>query len=201
MVCLSSTHLLIILSVFLGSAAWYIHNDKKKHVDDPNYKYDDKLITSIIKNLMDSNKTIGDENAQKRQFLNKRDVEVLYNSLMPPERRQPEHTYPTNYIKSQLNIPTRGFPDNYQLVGVVLRNNTESAYRLFGRQKYPGSNQYEYYVEGNMDDTPIKLPITVRGDREIEDNQVIEIPGTNPTKGEFRAKLYNFDTPRYVPII
>jgi hypothetical protein len=35
--------------------------------------------------------------------------------------------------------------------------------------------------------------------KEIEDNQIIFIPGTNVTKGDFKVKLYDYDIPRYIP--
>jgi hypothetical protein len=189
-VCLPLNHLLIIFAVFSGLSVWYIHNDKKKHVNEPNYKYNNAVIDEILNAIHD-----------KQKYLNQRDKAVLYNDLIAPERRQPEHAYPDRLIKSQLNIPTRGIPDNYQLLGVLLRDNTESAFNLFGRQKYPGSNQYEYYVQGTMSDTNIKLPIKIKGDKEIEDGQSVIVPGTNTAKGDYKVKLYDYDTPRYIPII
>ena len=85
------------------------------------------------------------------------------------------------------------------MLGIVLRNNTETAYNLFGRQTFPGSNQYEYYVQGNMDGNIVKIPIKIRGDREIEDGQGIQIPGTDPAKGAFKVQLYKLDSLRYNP--
>ena len=76
------------------------------------------------------------------------------------------------------------------MLGIVVRDNTETAYNLFGRQTFPGSNQYEYYVQGNLDGNIVKIPIKINGDREIEDDQPITIPGTSFTKGVFKVKLY-----------
>jgi len=86
-------------------------------------------------------------------------------------------------------------------MGVLLRNNTESAFNLFGRQTFPGSNQWEYYVQGNMKDTQVKIPIKIRGDREIEDGQTVMVPGSDPSKGAYKVKLYNYDAPRYNPFV
>ena len=142
-----------------------------------------------------------DENddIERREFLKKRDAGVINNVLHPPERRVPEHNYPFNYVKNQINIPTRGLPDNFHQVGVVLRDNTETAYNLFGRQKFPGSSQYEYYVVGTMGFNTVKLPIKIRGDKEVEDGQSIDIPGTRPDAGQFKVQLYDYDAPRYYP--
>lgn len=209
-VVLPKNHLIIIFLVFIGMAVWYIHWDKKKHIDDPEYKYNDSMIKSltktIIKNLNEAKqpvqiKQIIDDDLDRRLFLDRRDRDTVYNDFAPPERRQPEHAYPMRLVKNQLNIPTRGLPDSYQMVGVLLRDKTESAFNLFGRQKYPGSDQWEYYVQGSLKNADVKLPITVRGDKEIEDGQIIPVPGTDPTKGGFKVKLYNFDAPRYNPYL
>jgi hypothetical protein len=219
-ICLPKTHLLIIFVIFIGSASWYIHKDKKKHVGEPNYKYNDMALDSLKKTISELSNKLNDvenkqafdkininttdllpEDIERKLFLNRRDKSVLYNEFSAPERRQQEYSYPYNYVKNQLNMPTRGLPDNYHLMGVLLRNNTESAFNLFGRQTFPSSNQWEYYVQGNMKDTVVKIPIKIRGDKEIEDNQTIMIPGSDPSKGAYKVKLYNYDSPRYNPFV
>lgn len=199
-ICLPKTHLLILFSVFIGFAVWYIHNDKKKHINEIDYSYNQGMLNNISNTISQLSNKIK-ENYQKRILLEERDIDVLYNDLHPPERRQPEHSYPSEYLKTRINIPTRGYPDNYQLLGVLLRNKTETAYKLFGRQTFPGSNQWEYFIIGNMDGNDIKLPLTINGNKEIEDGQIISVPGTNPKYGEITTKLYNFDVPRYNPYI
>ena len=191
--CLPTNHLLIILMVFIGSAAWYIHNEKKKHLDDLNYKYNDGIIDHLNKIIIELNNKMNKNDfmsadIEKRIFLTNRDKNVLYNDFAPPERRQQAYAYPHQFVKNKINIPTRGIPDTYHLIGVILRNNTESAFNLFGRQTFPGSNQWEYYVEGVMKDTQVKLPIKIKGNREVEDGQSITVPGTDPTKGDYKVK-------------
>lgn len=232
-VCLPKTHMIIVFSIFIGLSVWYIHNDKKSHVNESNYKFSDSVLNSLNQNLLElknkidktensdlankndlvnkndlanknniANKkyqTVLNEEIERRNFIQERDQKVAFNDFTAPERRQPEHAYPIKQVKSIINIPSRGLPDNYQIVGLLLRNNTESAFKLFGRQKYPGSNQWEYYAQGVMSHNDVKIPITIRGDREIEDGQTVVIPGTNHTKGGFKVKLYNYDLPRYNP--
>ena len=159
-----------------------------------------RLSNSLNKYVHETrNFPIIDSELQKRILLLNRDRDILLNDFAPPERRIPAYAYPNRYVKTLLNIPTRGDPDSYQLLGIVLRNNTETAYNLFGRQSYPGSNQYEYYVQASMNDNLVKIPISIKGDKEIEDDQIIDIPGTNQTMGSFRVKLYKLDVPRYNP--
>ncbi len=210
-ICLPQTHLIIIFCVFTGLAVWYIHGEKKKHLAEPEYKYSDQILSKIAKSIAElpgklkeqeqTQELIISPELEKRIALAKRDQDVIVNDFAPPERRVPAHAYPDRAVRGLINLPTRGHPDNYQMLGVVLRNNTETAYNLFGRQTWPGSNQYEYYVQGNMDGNTVKIPIKIRGDREIEDGQAVQIPGTDPAKGAFKVQLYKLDGLRYNPNI
>ena len=137
---------------------------------------------------------------EKRDYLNYRDKEAVYNDFKPPEKRLPEYQYPEKYVKRGLNIPTRGLPENYSALGALTRKSDEKVLQLFGRQKFPGSNQWEYYVSGA--DTygfPNKMPISIKGDREIEDKQKIQVPWLDKDKGDFEVNLFNYDVPRYNP--
>jgi len=174
LICFPSYYILIILFVVVLFTIWYIENKKDK-------------INQLANNQPANNQPANNQPANN-QFIRARciDEEVLYNDFYPPKRRYP------------INIPSRGYPDNYQLIGVLLRSGTETAYNLFGRQKYPGSSQYEYYAEGIMNDNKIKLPIKINGDKEINDDDLIDIPGNNPANGKFSVKLYEYNTPLYI---
>ena len=210
-ICLPQTHLIIIICVFIGLAVWYIHGEKKKHIDEPNYKYSDQILSNIAKSIAELPEKLKEQEQKKEQeliispelekriALAQRDQDVIVNDFAPPERRVPAHAYPDRAVRKLINIPSRGAADSYQMLGIVLRNNTETAYNLFGRQTFPGSNQYEYYVQGNMDGNIVKIPIKIRGDREIEDGQGLQIPGTDPAKGGFKVQLYKLDSLRYNP--
>lgn len=210
-ICLPQTHLIIILCVFTGFAVWYIHNEKKKHIGEPEYKYNEQILSKIAQSIAELPEKLKEQEQEqeviitpeleKRIILAKRDQDIIDNDFAPPERRVSSYAYPDRYVKEIINLPTRGYPDSYQILGIVLRNNTETAYNLFGRQTFPGSNQYEYYVQSNMDGNIVKIPIDIRGSREIEDGQGVQIPGTDPSKGIFKVKLYKMDVPRYNPNI
>ena len=200
-ICLSKSQLGVLLFIFIGIII--LSNYKNK-----DSKYLLKKIANSLSELravpvaqINNDTNTIDTELEKRIMLTNRDQNVLLNDFTPPERRVPSYAYPNSVIKQQFNIPTRGTPDNYQLLGLVMRDNTETAYNLFGRQTFPGSNQYEYYVQGNLDRNIVKIPITINGDREIEDGQIITIPGTSLMNGDFKVKLYKLDVPRYNPMI
>jgi hypothetical protein len=191
MICLEPLHAIIILCIIVVLTTWYNYLTLSKILD--NYK--------SVQNIEQQKKEIYDNNINE---LYERDKQVLYNDFKPPERRNPA-TNQILYTKqntNQINIPSRGYPDEYQLLGNVFRNDTETIYELFGRQIYPGSSQYEYYVIGSDNKNfKVKIPIKIQGNKEIYDDQVVDIPGTNIDKGQFKVKLYNINTPRYIPIL
>lgn len=139
---------------------------------------------------------------ERRLFLRERDRRVLNDEFAPPEKRVPEHNYPNRYLKSQINISTRGIPDNYQTVGVLVRKDDERILQIFGRQKYPGSNQWEYYVSGaDVNGAIFKVPLDVKGNRELEDKQEIALPWFDESRGKFQVNIYPNDVPRYNPFV
>jgi hypothetical protein len=139
---------------------------------------------------------------ERRLYLRERDRRVLNDDFEPPEKRVPEHNYPNRYVKSKINIATRGLPDNYQTVGVLVRKEDERMLQIFGRQKYPGSTQWEYYISGlDVNSTPFKVPLAVKGDRELEDKQEIDLPWFDASRGKFQVNIYPNDVPRYNPFV
>jgi hypothetical protein len=200
-ICLPTFHLLIIFCIFIGFTAIYIQYNKNKNSNDPDYDYEDRILNKLVKKInKEKEPSPINEFAERRQYLNNRDANALYNDLVAPERRVPEYLYPFNYVKEQINIPTRGYPENYQILGVLLRDDTETAYKLFGRQTYPGSDMWEYYCENDKYNN-VKLPLQSRGNKELMDGMHVHVPGTDKNKGEFKVKLYNFDVPRYIPVL
>ena len=198
-ICLPKEHYIVLFLVFTIITLYYIYslNEKKFKLDLNNHlTSESEKIKEII------NRPIVIPFVEKRIILEKRDREVVNDDFVPPERREPEHIYPDREVKNIINVPTRGFPDNYQSVGVLVRREDEKILQLFGRQKYMGSNQWEYYVTG-MDryGFPNKMPIKVKGDKELFDKDKLELDWLDKSKGEFEVNLYNFDVPRYNPYV
>jgi len=201
-ICLPLSHILIILCIFVGFNTIYNEKQKKENLSNaPHVAPQETRVAPQETRVVQLAEPIVYADIERHSFLNNRDNEVVKNIFVAPERRQPEHSYPYDYVKNQLNIPTRGYPDNYHMYGLVLRDNTETAYKLFGRQKFPGSNQYEYFVQSVMHNNDVKIPVKINGDKEIEDGMHIMIPGTNKNIGEFKVKLYDYDAPRYNPYL
>jgi len=186
-ICLPKEHYIILFIVLTIINLYYIYSINQK-----NFKLD--------LNNEKNKEIINRHYIQKKNFLKKRDRKVVNDDFVAPERRDPEHVYPDREVKNIINIPSRGLPDNYHSVGVLARIQDEKILQLFGRQKYMGSNQWEYYVTG-MDryGFPNKMPIKVKGDKELYDKDKIDLDWLDKSKGQFEVNLYNFDVPRYNP--
>lgn len=207
-ICLPTEHYTLLIIFFASTTFFYVYkiqnlqtNNRMRDLSqDINILDDIPIIKSKIPDSKRRESNLMVSDLEKRDFLQRRDTEAVYNEFKPPEKRLPEHAYPDRYVRSKINIPTRGLPDNYQAMGTLVRKSDEKVLQLFGRQKYPGSNQWEYYVSGaDSYGFPNKMPVAVKGDREIEDKQKINLPWLDKSKGDFEVNVYNFDVPRYNP--
>jgi hypothetical protein len=189
-ICIPKSYFFIIFIIF--SIFTYFHTLRMDR-----YKNNDSILkpTIIIKEI----KSSSENNKEKSiiDVLSERDVDAVKNDFKPPERRLPRHNYPTRSVQKIINIPTRGYPDNYQNLGLLVRKNDERILKLFGRQKFPGSSQWEYYIVDsyNMQKVPLKLD----GMKELSNNDVVAIPWLDTSKGKFEVKIFDYDAPRYNP--
>jgi hypothetical protein len=192
---METIEILIIFSLILGLTNWFILYKNNKYDDNVldklnnyiNLKIDEdkknKLDLNIVKNdiLLPERENI--INYPIREFSDnyitskigedkkyKLDLNIVENDIIPPER------------KYMINYPTRGFPDNYQLLGILLGQNI--AYKLYGRQKYRGSDLYDYYIYAVKSD--VKIPLDIN--KEIFDNQEIIVMNE-----KLKVKLYPYD--------
>jgi hypothetical protein len=127
-----------------------------------------------------------------------RDYRVLSDPLYPPEQRSDSgYYYPREIIRSlpppnrggnyvvgdnpqlygngYLRYPTRGYPPPYQMKGYLVdNNNPDNILSIFGRPKYLGSTQYQYYVsKRDLNNNEIKIDIA--NNREIYNGEAIKI--------------------------
>jgi hypothetical protein len=159
----------------------------------------------IIIHNQESKKTIKkevDPIVKLGKSIKRRDVDALHDDLSAPTRRLPRHLYPSQPNDFIKEVHTRGEPDQYHQLGNMIRQSDERIVKFFGRQIYPGSNQYEYYgITTDANGAEIKIPIKVTNDKEIYDGDEIDIEFLDPanTKGKFKLYMNEFDRPRYNP--
>ena len=207
-ICIPKSYFIIILLIFVGFT--YIHTIRMSNII---YKSNNKVCPGpriIIKEkVKDNSQEIKDMSQEieelkyvsksNNDLLMERDRKVVDDNFKPPERRLPRHNYPVQAVRKLINIPTRGHPDNFQNLGMLVRKNDEKILKLFGRQKFPGSNQWEYYVL-NIE-TFDKVPLEIPGNKELTNNDVIGLPWLDQSKGKFDIKIFDYDAPRYNPYL
>lgn len=136
----------------------------------------------------------------------KPDIDPIYSTdykrmtdvLEEPTRRLPRHALPPNYLASQY---TRGFPDNYTLLGVLVKKIAKGDnvhLPLYGRQTYPTSRQWEYYTSTVNLGVNLKIPIEINKDELFTDDTIRLKDFGND---EYRVNLYKIDRPVYNPFV
>jgi len=101
-------------------------------------------------------------------------------------------------------IPTRGAPESYQQMGVMVGSDGK-ALPLYGRRTAPRSDKFNYYTRTDTYN-PVALPVTYMnkdcqdnvGCNELNSGDSIRI---SPTGETAKVTLYGFDGPRYSPDI
>ena len=172
-----------------------------------------KLILKQQQNLESSQKIDNEINKENlkynilkdeiefRKMLKTESETVINDPLVPGKRRLPSHQIPRKIFKDKINIPTRGQPDNFQYLGNLVRDTDDKILPVFGRQEFPGSNYYEYYLMLNQDGNfGLKLPLNSgKRMREIEENEIVKVDYFKSTTGDFKFKPFDYDILRYNP--
>lgn len=127
-----------------------------------------------------------------------KDYERLVNPLLPPERSF------DNIYRVPVNIPTRGWSENYQQYGVISQG--DKILPIYGRNLWRGSNKWNYYTSTDSFQS-VKLPVLFKGRDcqddtvgcdEIYDGDMVTVPQYGKDN-EFKTTVYKYDKPRYIP--
>ena len=128
------------------------------------------------------------DNTSEKLSIKDFNPKYIYNE--PPERKNNNYTF-------RINERTRGEPDNYNLIGMLYNIDENKNYNLYGRHIYPGSYEWEYYVEGaDAGGLKFKYPLDIS--EEILDNTEIQLPFSSDP---FIVTIYNYDEYKYIPYI
>jgi hypothetical protein len=149
---------------------------------------------------------VGESQHPQRERERERGADDRYARAPRPQRfwdNGPE--IPTRGTFSSLDpIPTRGAPESYQQMGVMVGSDGK-ALPLYGRRTAPRSDKFNYYTRTDTYN-PVALPVTYMnkdcqdniGCNEVSSGDSIRI---SPTGETAKVTLYGFDGPRYSPDI
>ncbi len=173
-----------------------IYKKSENETEDTNLKEDTHSVLVSTRYGIRSDRMVDD-------MIDKRDDDALKDPLKAPSRRLPRHIYPSAAKDYIFEVPTRGYPDNFHYYGNLIRRVDNKIVKLFGRQTYPGSNQYEYYgiTSDSVGGTSVKIPIKISGDKELYDKEEIDIDFLDSSVGKFILYMNEYDRPRYNPFV
>lgn len=136
-------------------------------------------------------------NIQPKDVVREYDYRKSFDPLENPSRRVQRHSIPPYHFKRMIDIPTRGYPDNYSQIGYLKSSvdGENKLIRLFGREEFPGSNRWEYYTSVNAGNDSIKIPIELKK-QELYDGDTVSV-----LDNEYTVTLYSYDAPKYYPDI
>lgn len=97
-------------------------------------------------------------------------------------------------------ISTNGPLGEPQQMGTLYKifGNENQIYPLFGRRKYPNSNQYDYYTTLGPYETKVKVITTNNNYNQLGTNDEVTLQGL---KGKYRVTIYDNDYPQYIPYL
>ncbi len=136
-----------------------------------------------------------------RDIVRDYDLSKAYDPLEQPTRRVPRHEIPPTGVKRWLDIPTRGYPDNFTQIGLLVTTDESDPdnkiLRLFGRQEFPGSNRYEYYTMINSGHDQIKVPLDLKR-KELYDGDTVQV---RELSQQYTVQMHDYAGPKYYPDI
>ena len=112
-----------------------------------------------------------------------------------------------------INIPTRGYPDEYQQVGLLTTEGgsstsatpTRTILPLFGRKLITNRDRWNYYTRTDGMN-PVQVPVQFKRRNCDNDNGCEEITEGDsvavPIMGQsYIANVYRYSIPRYIPVV
>jgi len=127
-----------------------------------------------------------------RDQVSDRDRAVINDELYPPLGRTERPIFDqliNGMSNGYFSYPTRGSPDTFRMVAYLVNtSDKKDMWKLFGRQKYPGSSIGDYYAI-QMDDRRSDLKITIK-DEMMPRDKIRDIYGL-PNEVTINSPLFN----------
>lgn len=131
------------------------------------------------------------------------DYKTFNDPLVPPYKRDDYDVFfPPGAVDKYHPIATRGYPTAFKKMGLLNDQSSpnDDKYKfmvIMGRQTYPNSNYYDYYVTENKEESSLKFDLKDLH-KELNDGDTITIPDLGKT---YTVKLDRNLGFRYTPFV
>ena len=185
----------ITLLILLG--IYYIFTKSGLMVNLNNYLTKDSQKITVINEINEIQRHQDDIHNPYSHYFNPRkyDYHAYSDPLTPPYRRD-------DYNLPMVGLPTRGYPSRYKKMGTLIDTNDTIPHTdpykimfLMGREKYRGSNSYEYYVVEKDSNGILKFDLPSKKYL-LNDDDVISV---NELGRNYKVKMDSLDTFVYDP--
>ena len=133
---------------------------------------------------------------------------ILQNPFSPPLKQNRYFDTASSDIRGgvPINVPTRGFRDEYKQVGILTRDmGKETILPIMGRRLYTNNSKWQYYTMTDKSNS-IRLPMSHNGKSctseygcdELMNGDVVYVEGY---KDAFKVTIYENSAPRYIPYL
>lgn len=146
-------------------------------------------------------------------YIKNYDKKILSDPFTAPRDRVENSVIHDLDLYKNFNLSTHGKLNDYHIIGVLnllttdsqnKNNNIENnateynnILQLYGRQKYPYGNEYEYYTMITSGNQTIKIPIKNKHKKELYDGDEIFIKELNR---KYIVKKYPMEEIEYIPL-
>lgn len=146
-------------------------------------------------------------------YIKNYDKKMLTDPFTAPRDRIENNTIHDLDLYKNFNLSTHGKLNDFHIIGVLNLLSTDShnknnkvennateynnILQLYGRQKYPNGNEYEYYTMITSGNQTIKIPIKNKHKKELYDGDEIFIKELNRT---YKVKKYPMEEIEYIPL-
>jgi hypothetical protein len=183
---MSKTLLIILILIITTISLWNQFKDKyyQQEVRDIQPIQPPYILPQTVPSLLPSISPL-------REY----DYRNLNDTLVAPKKRD-DYTIPV------IPIPTRGWPSAYSKKGTLIDHKADNSdpYKflfLIGRQKYPSSDWYDYYVTETNSDGRLKFDVH-HTHKELFSGDKITIPELNKTYECHIDHNFNYEYNPYI---
>lgn len=136
------------------------------------------------------------------EMISEYDYRNIADPLKEPGRRPSRDIIGPMIGSPHFNIPTRGYPDSFSIFGYLVDDFTKDEnriIRLYGRKKFPNSDEFEYYVEINVGNGDDKIKYELHKQRrELYDGDQVYV---SLIKRNFKVQLLKQKGLEYNPFL